>query len=107
MVVVVFRIALRADLDVAAYESLATRMVELVSSSPGFVGMDYAPTDGGELLIARFESSEALQAWRDHPEHREAQERGRNEFFEHYRIEVCEEVRSYEFSRAGEPVAGQ
>lgn len=107
MVVVVFRITLRADLDVAAYESLATRMAELVSTAPGFVGMDYAPTDGGELLIARFESSEALQAWRDHPEHRAAQERGRNEFFEHYRIEVCDEVRSYEFSRTGEPVAGQ
>jgi heme-degrading monooxygenase HmoA len=102
MVVVIFKIVLRSDLDAAAYEAEASRMVELVSAMPGFVGMDYAPMDGGELLVARFESHEALHTWREHPEHRAAQERGRNEFFQHYRIEVCDEVRSYEFSREGE-----
>lgn len=101
MVVVVFRITLRADIDVAEYERTGTRMVELVSGIPGFLGMDYAETDGGELLVARFESHEALAAWRNQPEHREAQRRGREQFFEHYRIEVCEPVRAYEFRFEG------
>jgi heme-degrading monooxygenase HmoA len=97
MVIVVFTIKLRPDVPVAEYEEAATRMVELVSGMPGFLGMDYASTDDGELLVARFESHEALQAWREHPDHRTTQQRGRERFFAHYRIEVCEEVRSYEF----------
>jgi heme-degrading monooxygenase HmoA len=97
MVVVVFKITHRPDLPLADYEETATRMVELVSSMHGFLGMDYAATDGGELLVARFDSHEALADWRNLPEHQAAQERGRREFFAHYRIEVCECVRSYEF----------
>jgi heme-degrading monooxygenase HmoA len=49
------------------------------------------------LLVARFESHEALAAWRNHPEHQAAQQRGRERFFAHYKIEVCESVRAYEF----------
>ncbi len=63
--------------------------------------MDYAATDGHELLVVRFESHEALKAWREHPEHLAAQQRGRERFFAHYRIEVCDEVRSYEFDAGG------
>lgn len=100
MVVVVFKITLRPGLPAAEYEETGTRMVELVSAMPGFISMDYAETEGGELLIARFESHEALEAWRNLPEHQAAQQRGRERFFAHYRIEVCEPVRSYEFEAA-------
>lgn len=97
MVVVVFKITHRPDLPVSEYEETAARMLELVSSMEGFLGMDYAEIEGGELLIARFESHEALAAWRSHPEHQAAQRLGRERFFASYRIEVCEAVRSYEF----------
>src|ERR687895_517509 len=97
MVVVVFKITHRADLPVAEYEEVGARMVELVSAMPGFVDMDYAETEGGELVIARFESHEALAGWRNLPEHENAQRLGRERFFAAYRIEVCDTVRSYEW----------
>jgi heme-degrading monooxygenase HmoA len=97
MVVVVFRITLRADLDIADYEATGERMAELAATMPGFVGMDYAEVEGGELLVVRFESHETLAAWRNHPEHLEAQQAGRERFFAHYAIEVCDLARSYEF----------
>jgi heme-degrading monooxygenase HmoA len=97
MVVVVFTIKLRPDLPVAEYEETGARMVEIVTQLPGFLGMEYAETEEGELLVARFESHEALAAWRNHTEHQEAQRLGRERFFAHYRIDVCETVRSYEF----------
>ena len=103
MVVVVFTITLRADLPRAEYEETGTRMVELVSKMPGFLGMDYAATGDGELLVARFDSHEALATWRNHQEHRVVQQMGRKRFFAHYRIEVCETVRSREFSLGDEP----
>ena len=97
MVVVVFSIKLRPDLPETEYEETGARMGELASSMPGFLGMDYAAVEGGELLVVRFDSHDALQAWHDHPEHVAAQKRGRECFFSDYRIEVCDEVRSYEF----------
>ena len=97
MVIVVFAITLRPGLDVAEYEQVGARMAEVVSAIPGFLGMDYGASDGGEVVVARFESHEALAAWRNHPEHRAAQALGRESFFAHYRIDVCEPVRSYEF----------
>jgi heme-degrading monooxygenase HmoA len=97
MVIVVFTITLRPDLPADEYEATGTRMGELVGTIPGFLGMDYSASDGRELLVARFESHEALKAWREQPEHKEAQRLGRERFFAHYRIEVCDEARSYEF----------
>jgi heme-degrading monooxygenase HmoA len=102
MVVVFFRITHRPDLPEAEYEETGARMVELVSSVPGFLGMDYAEIEGGELLVVRFESHEALAAWRNHPEHQAAQRRGREQFFASYRIDVCESVRSYDFDAQAE-----
>jgi heme-degrading monooxygenase HmoA len=100
VIVVVFRITHRADLATSEYEQLGARMGEIVGAMPGFLGMDYAPIEGGELLVARFDSHEALDAWREEPEHKLAQQLGRERFFAHYRIEVCEVVRSYEFDAA-------
>jgi len=97
MVVVVFKITYRPGMPAADYEATGNRMVELVSALPGFLGMDYGASEGGEIVVARFESHEALADWRNLAEHRAAQERGRDEFFAHYRIDVCEPVRSYEF----------
>jgi heme-degrading monooxygenase HmoA len=97
MVVVVFKIQHRPDLPVAEYDKAGARMLDLVSQMPGFLGMDYAEVEGGELLVVRFESHEALEAWRTHPEHQETQRVGRERFFQSYRIEVCDTVRAYDF----------
>jgi heme-degrading monooxygenase HmoA len=103
MVVVVFKIQHRPDMPVAEYEAAGARMLELVSQMPGFLGMDYAEVEGGELLVVRFESHEALEAWRTHPEHQATQRLGRERFFQSYNIEVCEPVRSYGFEASAEP----
>ena len=100
MVIVLIRTQLRPDADVAAYEQLDARMFELVQTIPGFVSArSYGSDDGDRISLIRFASAEALRAWRDHPEHREAQRRGRDEFFASYDVEVCEVTRGYEFGR--------
>ena len=100
MVIVLIRTQLRADADVAAHDRLDARMFELVQTIPGFVSArSYAAHDGDRVSMIRFESAEALRAWREHPEHREAQRRGRDEFFAAYDVEVCEVLRGYEFGR--------
>ena len=79
MVVTVFRSRLRDGVDMAALEALGARMYELASAMPGFVSYkDFAAQDGELLTLIEFESMDTLTAWRDQPEHRVAQQRGRD-----------------------------
>lgn len=102
MVVTVFRSRLRDGVDMAALEALGARMYELASAMPGFVSYkDFAAQDGELLTLIEFESMDTLAAWRDQPEHRVAQQRGRDEFFSDYHIQVCLPSRDYSFDQAG------
>jgi len=76
MVVVVFRSRLRADANLDELTTLCERMHALVSAMPGFIGIkDFQASDGEAVSIAEFDSLEHVTAWRDHPEHKAAQER--------------------------------
>jgi len=89
-VMVVFRSRLNDGIE-EAFEPEAARMKTLASATPGFLGYKVFTADDGERVsIIEFESLESERAWRDHPEHRKAQQRGRAEFYGGYRIQVCE-----------------
>src|SRR5690349_16355238 len=70
MVIALFEYRLSADIDKAEWEQTFARMVALASEAPGCISIDgYAAPDGGDLAVVRFESEEALRAWKNHPEH--------------------------------------
>lgn len=94
MVLIVFRSRLQEDANVEELTALTERMYKLVSATPGFRGIkDFQAEDGETVSIAEFDSLESVAAWREHPEHRIAQERGRREFFREYSVQVCTPVR--------------
>lgn len=98
MITIVFRARIKADADMAELETIGVRMAELATAMPGFVSYkDFAATDGETLSLIEFTSANTLAAWRNHPEHMEAQRRGREVFFSEYRIQVCEPLREYSF----------
>jgi heme-degrading monooxygenase HmoA len=102
MIVVLFKNEMKSGVSSAEYEALGARMYEIASSIPGFVSLESYPTENGELAIVTFESEAALTAWREHPEHREAQRRGREQFYRSYQIRVCELQREYGFQDGAE-----
>jgi heme-degrading monooxygenase HmoA len=98
MVVVVFRSRMRQGIDETEVERVGVRMYELASAMPGFISYkDFQAADGENVAVVEFESLETLAAWRDHPEHRQVQRRGRKEFFAEYHIQVCTPMRDYAF----------
>ena len=102
MIVVLFRNVLRPDIDAAEYERTFEQMYGLASQMPGFISIEgYSAPDGAELAVVKFESEETLAAWRRHPEHRKAQERGRAEFYDSYEITVATPIRTYGFPDGG------
>jgi heme-degrading monooxygenase HmoA len=101
MVVTIFRSRLRDGIDGAALEALGMRMYEIASSMPGFISYkDFSAADGEALALVEFEDEASVLAWRQQPEHVQAQQRGRDEFFAAYRIQVCAPLREYSFEFA-------
>lgn len=99
MVVIVFRSRIRPGVE-DAINAVGARMYEIASSMPGFVSYkDFTADDGEGVAVVEFDTLEHLASWHDHPEHRQAQQRGRDEFFSEFRIQVCETVRDYDFKR--------
>ena len=87
MVTGLFHHRLRADIDHEAYTALQFAMFERVTSHPEFGFIDlklYEAPDGDRVLVGSFESHEAIRRWVEDSEHRKAQERGREEFYERY-----------------------
>jgi len=93
MTIAIFRTTMKPQVDMEEFIALHHRMNEIVADVPGFVSVKlFRAEDGETLALAEFESLEALNAWRDHPEHIVARQRG-SEFFGHYNVKVCDLVR--------------
>jgi len=98
MIVALFRSRIKDDANVEEYKNLSAEMVELVSSLPGFISYElWRGKDGAALTIANFESEEAVAAWRQEVAQRAAQERGREEFYQTYSVQVCTTSWEYEW----------
>jgi len=96
-IVTVFRSRLRAGID-DEYGSVAVEMSRLVRLMNGFVDeKSYVAADGERVSVIRFVDVESHQAWAEHPDHRTAQRRGRDEFYAWFDISVSEERHSREW----------
>ncbi len=98
-ILTVFRSRLRSDAEANGYAHLAARMEERARAMPGFVEFkSFSSPDGERLSLIVFDSPEHQRAWRDDPEHRAAQTRGRTDFYAEYSVSVCrlEHHRSYQ-----------
>ena len=102
-VVSLFRFRMRdlAPAQREEYGSTAERLLKLASAMPGFISFRrYISEDGETLVMVEFASAEALAAWRDQPEHRRAQQRGREEFYAEYQVVNCAVIREYGYKHA-------
>jgi heme-degrading monooxygenase HmoA len=96
--VIVFRSRIKPHADLQQLGRLGERMLELAASMPGYRSYkDFTAQDGENVSVVEFESLETLARWRDHPEHKAVQDRGRREFFESYVVQVCTLVRESRF----------
>lgn len=112
-VVTVFRSRLREGVR-QRYAILAAELEATARAMPGFVSFKtFAADDGERVSVIVFDCFEHHRAWRDHPDHRRAQELGRREFYAAYDITVCEVASTRRFggrpagaSTGNEPDAG-
>ena len=100
-ILVIFRSRLRPGTE-AEYGPVAERMDALAAAMPGYViHKTFTAGDGERVTLVEFESEETMRAWREHPEHREAQRLGRERFYSEFRLTVCRPVRKIRFPEEG------
>src|SRR5262245_6088294 len=100
MVVTVFRSRIRPE-AVEEYVRWAARMADLARKMPGYVShKGFVAEDGERVTIVEFESEDAQRGWATHPEHLQAQGKGRKDFYLEFKVQVCIEQRARSFTRA-------
>jgi len=80
------------------YLALARQLRRELEKIDGFISIERfaSLSNEGKILSLSFWRDEAaVKRWREHPGHREAQQRGREEIFADYRIRVAAVVRDY------------
>lgn len=102
MIVTLFR----SRLDPAqaeAYAALSKAMKALVDTMPGLVSYKtFEARDGERITIVEFADEQSHNAWRDLPAHQHAMRRGKEVFYEEYKVQVCELLRESSFQRPGQ-----
>lgn len=73
---------------------MADRMVELASSQPGFLGIESAREEV-DITVSYWADIESITAWKANVEHREAQEKGRREWYSDFRVRISKVEREY------------
>jgi heme-degrading monooxygenase HmoA len=78
------------------YDATAARMDELAAAQPGYLGIESARNpDGFGITISYWATAEDAAAWKGVVEHRDAQRRGREQWYESYAVRICVVQRAY------------
>jgi heme-degrading monooxygenase HmoA len=82
------------------YNDMAEEMDALARTMPGFVDVkSVAAQDGERLTVVWWQDQETLHAWRENMRHRMAQRLGRERWYEYYKMDVAEVVRTAAYER--------
>ena len=95
--VVVFQVTMREGQG-GRYFDLAAELRPILETVDGFISVERfesVSTPGKYVSLSFWRDEAAILAWRERSEHRLAQELGRREIFQDFRISVAEIVRDY------------
>jgi heme-degrading monooxygenase HmoA len=107
MIVTVFRSRLMPGMR-EDYVALVERMAELAASMPGYIAhKGFTAEDGERCTIVEFESEEAQRAWRMNAEHRDAQRKAREIYYQEYSLQICQVTRESRFERGAPGAAAE
>ncbi|WP_049263707.1 antibiotic biosynthesis monooxygenase family protein, partial [Pseudomonas aeruginosa] len=80
------------------YAEAAERMLELASRQPGYLGVESVRgADGFGITVSYWDSEAAIRAWSRHAEHRDAQARGRRDWYAGFSARIARVEREYAF----------
>lgn len=76
-------------------------MVDLASQQDGFLGIE-SVRNGVGITVSYWRDTEAISNWKKQWDHLVAQRKGRDKWYQWYKVEVCRIERSYDFKKPEE-----
>jgi len=85
--------SLRTEAD-NGYGETASRMADLASMQPGFLGVESAREDIG-ITVSYWSDIESIKHWKDNIEHKEAQRLGRKKWYTSFKTRISKVEHDY------------
>lgn len=82
--------------NIEGYHEMANKMEQLAKLQPGYLGMESARNEVG-ITVSYWESMEDIKHWKQQTEHLEAQQKGRQDWYDWYHVRICKVEREYKF----------
>jgi len=94
--------SIRTTADDAGYEATASRMMDLASKQPGFLGVESVRGDDGVgVTVSYWRDLDSIHRWHEVGEHLEAQVLGRSKWYSQFQLRICRVERDYRFDADG------
>jgi heme-degrading monooxygenase HmoA len=81
------------------YEEMASKMEALAAKQPGFIGFETARSEIG-ISVSYWETLAAIKQWKENSEHLIAQKKGKEVWYQWYKLRICLVERDYEFGES-------
>ncbi len=88
----------KQTVNVEGYSEMAQSMEELARKQSGFIDFEHAREELG-ITISYWESLEAISKWKSDLKHLDAQEQGKDIWYQWYKVRICKVEKEYEFKR--------
>lgn len=91
-----------AQKESAEYGEMAQEMGDLAKKQEGFLGVESVRgEDGCGITVSYWKTLEAIDRWKNDLRHREAQRRGKTEWYSAFSLRVCTVERDRFFAKSG------
>jgi heme-degrading monooxygenase HmoA len=89
--------SIRTEIE-TGYADTAELMVRLANQQDGFLGVESARNDVG-ITVSYWRDLESIRKWKLNTEHLLAQDKGKAQWYKHYKIRICLVERDYQFDK--------
>ena len=93
---VVFTSVMAEECD--GYAEMGLIMTELASSQKGFLGVESVKDDIG-ITVSYWKDEQSILNWKNNMEHLLAQEKGRSDWYQYFKVRIAKVERDYEFKK--------
>lgn len=83
--------------NIKGYSEMAEVMKNLAKKQEGFLGIESAKEVIG-ITVSYWTSIDAIKAWKQQTDHKLAQQKGREKWYNWYNVRICKVEREYEFN---------
>ncbi|RNC88468.1 MAG: antibiotic biosynthesis monooxygenase [Winogradskyella sp.] len=83
---------------IEGYSEMAQKMEDLAKTQDGYLGFESAKGSIG-ISISYWESLDAIKQWKANSEHLLAQQKGREQWYNWYKVRICKVEREYDYKR--------